>query len=265
MKCSFPTDYLADFHYHNRPEDILKPIAEAGITSVFWTMQGEGDFIYMNPEINGIASIMKKYRISAHGVAAPRIAGPMRDCWSTDELTRKCGVKLVANRMQLAKKLGAALVWLPTPVPFPEDVTPIRRSMDAILEYARKYQVTIVLEACRNEELEYLLNAYPDKSLAWSLQTAVWSMGQKSRALLDKFGSRLLLIRAGDAYGYGLTRKLPFSGCINWTELLGELHKVAPQAELTLDVDVYSHLECSQMEFLTRARDAAKKLDDIWN
>ena len=82
--------------------------------------------------------------------------------------------------------------------------------------------------------------------------------------LLKRYGDRLALVRAGDCTGYGMQRLLPFSSCIDWPTLIAEIAAVAPSAVLSLDVDVYSHLDCSQMEFLSRARRAGERLAELW-
>ena len=263
MHCSFSTDYLADFHYNNSPEAMLAPIEAAGIKEIFWTQQGEGDFIYMKPEMREIELCVKRHNLTVDGVAAPHVPGPMRNCWSEDELKRKSGIRLIENRMELAERLGAPLVWLPAPSPLPCNKSHLMQTMERLLIAAKRHHITLAVESCREDELAFLLDNYPDDNLGWSMQTALCGLTGAFVPLLKRFGPRLALLRAGDAK-YGMLRRIPFSGCLEWQKMLSAVKAVAPEAMITLDVDVYSHLECSQMEFLTRSRKAGEQLTVLW-
>ena len=265
MKCYFETDYLADFHYHSTVEAMLAPLATAGIHDIFWTQQGEGDFIYLKPEMSEIAHSVKKHGMAVMGVAAPHVFGPNRNCWSDDALMRKTGVRLIENRMELAARLGARIVWIPAPSPLPQNRDHILKSLETLIAAAEKRDVVLAVESCIEEELAFVLGAFQTKRLAWCMQTALCSLGGRIDSLLKRFGDRLALVRASDATGYGLVRLLPFTGCIDWPSLLAKVKAVSPDVELSLNVDVYSHLDCSQMEFLARARIAAEYIASIWN
>ncbi len=244
---------------------MLAPLAAAGIKDIFWTQQGEGDFIYLKPEMQEIAQCMKRHHLTVAGVAVPHVFGPMRNCWSDDKLKRETGVKLVVNRMELAERLGARIVWLPAPSPLPPRRDFILQALEKMIVAAEKHDVVLSIESCIEDELAFVLNSYHERRLAWCMQTALCSLGGGVDALLGRFGDRLALVRASDATGYGLTRLLPLSGCIDWPSLLAKIKAASPDAMFSLNVDVYSHLDCSQMEFLSRAKNAAERLALLWN
>ncbi|MBQ7650386.1 MAG: TIM barrel protein [Victivallales bacterium] len=246
-------------------EDMLAPLDSAGIHDIFWTQQGEGDFIYMKPEMSEIAHCVKEYGMSVAGVAAPHVFGPMRNCWSEDALQRKTGVRLIENRMELAARLGARIVWLPAPSPLAQNREHILKSLETLIAAAEKRNVTLAVESCIEEELAFVLDAFQTQRLGWCMQTALFSLGGRMDELLGRFGNRLALVRASDATGYGLMRLLPFSGVIDWPSLLAKVKAVSPDVEFSLNVDVYSHLDCSQMEFLARAKAAAEHIESLWN
>ncbi len=265
MKCYFETDYLANFHYHNTVEDMLAPLATAGIRDIFWTQQGEGDFIYLKPEMSEIAHCAKMNGMAVMGVAAPYVFGPNRNCWSDDPLMRKTGVRLIENRMELAERLGARVVWIPAPSPLPQNRNHILKSLETLIAAADKHDVVLAVESCIEDEIAFVLDAFKTQRLGWCMQTALCSLGGRVDSLIKRFGDRLALVRASDATGYGLIRLLPFSGVIDWPSLLAKIKAVSPDVEFSLNVDVYSHLDCSQMEFLSRVRAAAERLALLWN
>ncbi len=265
MKCSFETDYLADFHYHCTVESILAPLAAAGIRDIFWNMQGEGDFIYLKPEMDEIAHCVKAHGMDVTGLAAPHVFGPNRCCWSEDELQRQSGLCLIENRMELAERLGARLVWIPAPSPLPKKRSHVMQSLENLILAADKHNVVLAVESCIAEELSFVLDAFSTHRLAWCMQTALCALGGSAGMLLERFGGRLALVRASDATGYGLARLLPFTGCIDWPSLLANVKAVSPDAAFSLDIDVYSHLDCSQMEFLSRVRKAAEGIAELWD
>ena len=228
-------------------------------------MQGEGDFIYLKPEMDEIAHCVKAHEMEVMGVAAPHVFGPNRCCWSEDELQRQTGLRLIENRMELAERLGARLVWIPAPSPLPKNREHILQSLETLVLAAEEHNVVLAVESCIAEELSFVLDAFKTQRLAWCMQTALCAIGGSAERLLERFGGRLALVRASDATGYGLVRLLPFTGCIDWPSLLAKVKAVSPDAAFSLNIDVYSHLDCSQMEFLSRARKSAERLAELWD
>lgn len=232
MKIALNTDYLGGTGH---PEKYLRMMAEAGFTHVHWCHQWNTDFLYSTHEIAEYKKIFKRNGLTLldiHGSSG------QEKCWfSTDEYSRKAGVELVINRMEMLVEMeGEGVLMMHPPYygeQYDEEARKLNRarfdaqmrSLDELIPAMEHYNVKIALENLPADTFELLplyLKEFPKEWIGVTFDSGHANMlSRNGLSLIKNLGDRIeaLHLHDNDTTGDDLHQP-PFYGNIDWTELV---------------------------------------------
>lgn len=303
-------DYLGSDKRISEIEKRLEKIAEAGFTHVHWGNDWSGPYFYSYHEMCYFAKLLDKFHLKAKGVHATegvqrfqptssslnrkwgdiRFLDDRKNFLSDNEYSRKAGVEIIKNRMDLAEMIGAEEIVLhfAPPYRYLRETKEYRekfwentkKSFDELEKYSKNKKIKIALENLHElpvEDLEEyfdaLLDIYsPDfLGMCYDSGHAMIRNAAHICSFLEKYAERIIAVHLHDNMGYAeqdyedelkLSKAdmhlLPFEGVINWDMVMAYLAKTTYKLPLTLEVRMPSNV--SEDEFLSKAYKSATEL-----
>jgi sugar phosphate isomerase/epimerase len=112
------------------------------------------------------------------------------------------------------------------------------RRMEKIFSAAKKHEVTLAIENVRIEKhIRYLLDHCHEKHIGFCLDTGHSNIWCKDTDWLSLYGDRLAAVHLHDNNGVYDEHAVPFSGTLNWNELIYQLSKSSYHGALTLETE----------------------------
>lgn len=313
MELAIATDYMGESPDLREVDLRLAHIAEVGFTHVHWAHEWDGDYVYSVHEMEWIRDRLDHYGLKTKGVHASK--GSLRpggfcqnfhrndhmrkDYSSLNEYSRKAGVDLVKNRIDLAKILGTSEIVLHMILPccdFEKDdyenlyYRQIFRSLDELEEYSIDRGVRICIEnmwapdnARQMRMFDRIFERYPRNFLGMCLDTGHAFLSDEKENMLElaeRYADRIYCIHAQDnpgprldlraeaknlgeycqACGEGDCHWIPFEGNFDWEGFARILAKSAYSLPILLETACHGEEE---MEFLRKNMQAGQKLTNM--
>lgn len=252
------TDYFTD---RGCSKTYLEKIAEAGFTHVHWCHHWNTDFIYSACEISQVKKWLAEYGLKLldlHGSV-----GPEKNWISSREYERLAGVELVKNRIEMVRRLSGNVVIMHAGEV--AELTPLRKSLDALHLFARQRNIRIALENGDFEVIGTILSEYGSDFVGLCYDSGHGNQIPDGLDRLESFKDRLIAVHLHDNDGSSDQHNLPFSGTIDWGRLLEIIAASAYRKHVTLETLMINSGISSEKSFLTRAYAAGKKITEEWN
>ena len=240
------------------PEPYLRRIAEAGFSHVHWCHQWNTDFVYAAPEVAQIEAWLRDFGlqlIDLHGSV-----GPEKNWGSPREHERLAGVELVANRVEMAGRLGgdAAIMHLPgRDEDDPEEAYWERmwRSLDALAPVARRCGVRIAIENGKFDDIGRVFDRYGPDYVGLCYDAGHGNLIADGLCRLERVLDRLVSIHLHDNDGEGDQHKLLFSGTVAWPRLAALLARSPYAKPISMECTMARYEDWDETAFLARARE----------
>lgn len=282
------TDIQGEFFTAEDMHAELAKLKEAGFTHIHWCNDWNGDYLYAEAEMEQIRDWICEFGFGVKALHATK-GSNQRDCTritasyrkdytSANEYSRRAGVDLIKNRVDLAEKIGVTELVLHMYLPFnsfieePQTKDIFYRqvflSLDELLPYCMEKNVRICIEnlyeapaALQEEQFEKLFARYPKEFLGMCLDFGhahmVWKDG--GLTLLEKFGDRIFAVHMHDNDSKGDSHAIPYDGTICWEKVLPALKKSAYELPLLLELSDPGEGE----SFLKRSREMGEKITKL--
>ncbi len=248
------------------PQPYLERIATAGFTHVHWCHHWNTDFLYSESEIDQIERWFREYGLKLLNLHASH--GQEKYWCSHLEYQRLAGVELAQNRVRMAAQMGARVVIIHVPA----ETTPelreqvlgqVRKSMDAVLPFARSHNIQLAIENMESDNFEMLatlLNEYDAGVLGLCYDSGHGHIDGRGLDNLEKVKDRLIALHLHDNDGKNDQHKIPFSGTLDW-ERLARIIATSPYEQcLNLEVVIQNTGIRNEAEFLCQAHSAGQRL-----
>lgn len=262
---SIATDYKEDT---GCPYPHLQAIAEAGFSHVHWCHHWCTDFMYSAPEINQIIEWLGELGLRVTDVHAS--AGSEKHWASAREYERLSGVELVANRMEMAARLGSDAIVLHIPLVPEEDAARVaywdrvRRSLDALEVCGRATGVRVALENGFTPQswtpIAGVLEAYGPEFAGICYDSGHGNLSGNGLDCLEARADRLVCIHLHDNDGASDQHLLPGMGTVDWERLAAILAKSSYRKWINLEVSQGRSGYEDTAAFLREAQAIAQRL-----
>jgi sugar phosphate isomerase/epimerase len=245
------TDYASDT---GNAEPYLRRIAEAGFRHIQWIHHWRHDFIYTEPEVRHIASLLADLDLSLYDIHAP--AGAEKNWFSTVEYQRLAGVEIIKNRAEMCKTLGGSVIVTHIPernAENPESWCQLRKSLDQLEGYCADRGVRIAVENRPHDEFDgiaELFSEYGEGFLGLCYDTGHGNIGGQGLGHLDAFKERLISVHLHDNDGSEDQHNLLFSGTVDWGEVARIIAASPYREPLTFETDMKFAEDEDEAEFL---------------
>jgi len=263
MNLSITSDYVESY---GDPQPYLEKIAAAGFTHLHWCHHWNTDFLYSEPEIDQIERWFRDYGLKLLNLHASH--GREKYWNSFLEYQRLAGVELVQNRIAMTARLGAEVVIIHVPSSAGEEVReamlePVRRSLDAVLPFAKSHGVRVAIENMESDDfwmLTTLLNEYPADVLGLCYDSGHGNIDGRGLDNLEKVKDRLIALHLHDNDGKDDQHKIPFTGTVDW-ERLARIIAASPYEQcMNLEVVIQKTGIKDEAEFLRQSHAAGEQL-----
>lgn len=150
----------------------------------------------------------------------------------------------------------------------PGDEFPItdlgRKRLSIIINEAEKYNILIAFENLANiKNLALVLEAFPSKNAGFCYDSCHHINCAPDVDLLEQYGNRLMALHLQDNGGKHNQHQLPFDGKIDWTAVMKKISFTGYKGASTLEPMNWDYEHLSIQQFLERAYQSAKRLDDM--
>jgi len=264
---SLASDYAAD---RGCPEPALRAIARAGFTHVHWCHHWCTDFLYSRVEIEQIARWLREFGLTVidlHGSA-----GGEKSWGSAREYERLAGIELVANRLEMTRRLGGDAVVMHLPRE-PEDAAErtaywdrMRRTLDALAPTAASCGVRIALEnlaPANHATIARVLELYPPDYVGICYDSGHGNITGEGIDWLEAHADRLVAVHLHDNDGTGDQHRLPGMGSVDWPRLMRIIASSSYKKPLNMEVSQKnSGYEGREEEFLRAAHDCGLRISE---
>jgi len=247
MDLSITTDYAADT---GSPEPYLRRIADAGFSHIHWCHHWNTDFLYSRWEIDQIRRWLRDFGLRLLDLHAS--AGREKNWASPREYERRAGVELVENRLEMTARLAGDVIIMHVPGE-PEDLDPVRRSLDELEGCTRERGIRIAIENGDFPTIGKLLAAYPPDYLGLCYDSGHGNMIPDGLDQLATLGERLISIHLHDNDGRGDQHNLLFSGTVDWPRLADVLADSSYARCVSMEVTMENAGIDAEEAFLARA------------
>lgn len=256
---SIATDYAQGT---GDPSPFLRRIADAGFSHIHWCHQWNTDFLYSDSEIAQIKKWTEEYRLNLldlHGSSG------QEKCWfSEKEYERLAGVELVKNRIGMTASLGGDAVVMHVG---DKDATPLRRSLDEVMPFAKSRNIRIAVENSTSAEhfpmLERLLTDYPPDFLGICYDSGHGNISGNGLERLAACADRILCIHLHDNDGSGDQHKVPFSGTVDWQTLTSIIARSSYRKCVNMEIGIRLSGFSDETDLLAQAFDAGKQISEM--
>ena len=240
------------------PELALRPLAEAGFTHLHWCHHWNDDFIYTKPELDHIEGLLEKYGLTLLDIHGSQ---GWEECWnSTVEYQRKAGVEIVANRVEMLRRLGGTGVLM-MHVPFysvwlaqqNEEAKAgakacfdaVCRSLDELMPLLDREDALIAVENMWDDDwstLETLFDRYPANRLGLCYDAGhANANSHKCMDSLERNKGRLQALHLHDNDGSSDQHQPPFYGTVDWPRLA----KIIATSSYTRELSFEMGMRCT--------------------
>jgi sugar phosphate isomerase/epimerase len=262
MQLSIATDYAGGT---GDPSPKLKNIANAGFKNIQWVHHMDGDFIYTQSEIDYVAKLLKKYKLSIYDIHSA--TGNEKNWFSLIEYQRQAGVDLVKNRVDMCKQLGGSVIVMHTPSPI-KSMQPqwrqLKLSLDELKDYCLKKQVKIAIENCDLFDdfsgIKQLFNTYSDNFLGLCYDSGHGNHTEYSLENLDSVKDRLISLHLNDNNGLTDQHRFVFTGVLNCQKLASIIKSSPYNQSLTFELLMVNTNLKDENLFLKQAYNDGQKL-----
>lgn len=150
----------------------------------------------------------------------------------------------------------------------PSDERPIGglglKRLEAIVLQAEKYDVKIAFENLNNiQNLELTLKTFKSPTVGFCYDSCHHANCAPRNDLLEKYGDRLFALHLHDNGGKNNQHQLPFDGKIDWEAVVKKIAHTGYNGATSLEPMNWDYEDISIREFLARAFQKAKRLDDM--
>ncbi len=247
-----------DFYTNDRDiPQILRAIGEAGFTHLHWCHHWGDDYFYAADELDSIKKSMRSAKVELLDVHGSDCVNGM--CWySPDEESRKRGVELVRNRLEMMDRLEASGALM-MHVPFQRvaavgneavsrnhfairQADALRRSLDELMPELERFQRVAAIENMWGDTwgiLEMLFAAYPADRVGLCYDSghanAVVAPGNDA---LDRSKERLQALHLHDNDGRSDQHQPPYYGTVDWARLAGIIGTSGYPREISFEMSM---------------------------
>jgi sugar phosphate isomerase/epimerase len=233
------TDYASDT---GNAEPFLKNIANAGFHTIQWIHHWRHDFIYTEPEIQHIRTMLRDLHLSISDIHAP--VGAEKNWFATVEYQRLAGVDIIKNRVEMCRTLGGSVVVTHIPdlgAEGPGHWRQLRKSLDELQGFCAERHVRIAVENKPFDEFDgiaQLLAAYGPEYVGLCYDSGHGNIGGRGLEHLDTFKERLISIHLHDNNGLEDQHRPVFTGTVDWKALAGIIAASPYEGPLTFETDM---------------------------
>jgi sugar phosphate isomerase/epimerase len=238
---SIATDYRQDT---GSPYQHLQAIAAAGFTHVHWCHHWNTDFVYAAPEISQIQDWLAELGLQVTDIHAS--AGNEMAWVSEREYERLAGVELVANRLEMAARLGCDVAVLHIPGEPQEEPQRraywdrVRKSLDALARCSRATGVRLAFENGGTPQsrlpIATVLSDYGPDFMGLCYDSGHGNISGDGLDQLATHAGRLLAVHLHDNDGSSDQHILPFMGTVDWGRLVGLIARSSYRKWVNLEV-----------------------------
>ncbi len=220
MMLSMTTDY---FTSTGCAAPYLRRIAEAGFARVHWCHEWDSDYLYPDEEIRRIGLWLDDCGLKMLDLHAS--AGKQMAWASGSEESRRAGVELVRNRIEMAARLGCGVIIMHLGGAAAGEAiaaAPVRRSLDELESVARRRGVRIAIENMRDDTFDacrVLFALYGPEYLGLCYDSGHGNIGGKGLDHLDAVKDRLISVHLHDNDGSADRHDIIFNGTVDWPRL----------------------------------------------
>ncbi len=220
---SINTDYRRDA---GDPKPFLRRIAEAGFRYIHWCHHWATDYLYSDHEIEQVGRWLKEFDLRLNDLHASH--GQEYQYFSPREYTRRAGVALIKNRIDMTTRLGSDTIILHLHAePVGEQLDPnywppVHRSLDELLPYARERGVRIALEnlfPSNHATLSRVLSEYDPEDIGVCFDPGHANIVGDGLEFLETVMSRLIALHLNDNDGASDQHRVIFAGIHDWDRL----------------------------------------------
>ncbi|MDE6709484.1 MAG: sugar phosphate isomerase/epimerase, partial [Oscillospiraceae bacterium] len=138
------------------------------------------------------------------------------------------------------------------------------KRLSIIINEAEKYNIQIAFENLANiNNLALVLEAFPSKNVGFCYDSCHHINFAPDADLLEQYGNRLMALHLQDNGGKHNQHQLPFDGKIDWTAVMKKISITGYKGASTLEPMNWDYEHLSIQQFLERAYQSAKRLDDM--
>lgn len=260
---SMTTDFQSDT---GCPRPALEAIARTGFTHVHWCHHWNDDHIYTKDEIDRIEGWLRGYGLAVRDLHA---SAGNQHCWcSAEEKSRRPGVELVANRIEMASRLGADVIILHAPMPAPweqafaEHWRAAMRSLDILRPLAKACSVRIAFENGNYAVLEALLGGFEPELVGLCYDSGHGNL-DGGLDWLPAHASRLIAIHLHDNDGRRDLHKIPMTGTVDWPRLAEVVAGSGYRKGITCEATMANQGIADAQEWLAQAKRACEEVQGM--
>jgi len=266
MNLSMTTDYLAD---EGDPSPYLRRIADVGFTHVHWCHQWNTDYLYARSEVDQIAHWLAKFGLTLLNVHG---SNGREKCWyAPEEYRRRAGVELVANRLEMAARLGSDVVIMHAILERPEEPEAfwdaLSRSLDELEPVARALGVRIAVENLNDpghwDIVARILRACSPDYVGLCYDSGHGNKEEDGLRRFEELVDRLIAVHLHDNNGLADQHLIPFTGTLDWDRLARILAHSAYAGPINIETMMHQTGLTDECEFLARTYAAAVRLDGL--
>jgi sugar phosphate isomerase/epimerase len=264
MELSVTTDYVTGL---GDPLPQLRRIAEAGFTHIHWCHEWNTDYSYSDEDISRIGTQLEELGLELLDLHAS--VGVERSWISPDQESRRAGIDLVRNRMEMARRLGSDAIVMHPPFAADNDsCRAIRKrwlaSLEELADDSARTHVRIALENGNQrgfEETEMAFERHGDEYLGLCFDSGHANL--HGAELLERHPERLLVLHLHDNDGSGDQHRIPFTGTVDWEKVAALIAGSSYRKCISLEVSMRNSPISDEDEFLAGTHAAAKKLSKM--
>ena len=281
-----------DFHGEGKSleeiKETLRQISDAGFSHIHWCHDWDGDYLYSVYEMEQFKEWLDAYHLRVKGIHATKgtkrdvtrsALHARRDYTSDWECSRKAGVELIQNRVELAAYLGAKEIVLHLYPPFvsiergttsrESFYANVKKSFDELYPFCMENGVRICVENLFDMPGEYveelwnwLMETYPAEYIGFCFDSGHANMiwGDRMTEMLHKYRDRIFAVHLHDNFGAVDYHMIPGEGAIGWDDVMRELKESAYELPLILELESGQE---NTKEYLKRAYRAGCRLQSM--
>lgn len=289
IELAIATDFQGEGKYLEDIRQTLENISKAGFTHIHWCHEWDGDYLYSVYEMEQIKAWMDAYHLKAKALHATKgtkravnraVLHARRDYTSDWECSRKAGVELIKNRVDLAAYIGAKEIVLHLYPPFisiaDQEIKKeafyenVKKSFDELYPYCMEKGVRICVENLFDMPREYVeemwdwvIRTYPAEYMGVCFDSGHANMIWRDEAasMIEKYRERIFAVHLHDNFGAVDYHMIPGEGNICWEKIMRVLCKSVYELPLILELDN----DCEEeMKYLQRVYEAGVKLNCMY-
>lgn len=245
----------------------LERIARAGFTHVHWAHEWATDYLYPPAEMERIGGWLEECGLGVSHVHASE--GDRCDWMAADEAQRRAGVALLANRVEMAGRLGGdvAIVHMKrNGPPEPRDAdaywSAVWRSLDELRAAAEEHGVRVAIENGPDnfDDVQRVLARYDDAYVGLCYDTGHGNLDPDGLGRLQAWRNRLIAVHLHDNNGRDDVHWMPFTGTVDWPRFAEVLAGSADADPLSLETILYPPGAVAEEDFLAEAYRAGRRI-----